>query len=60
MQMLTLEAEKIIAKKESNGYREYRIPGLLCLQDALRHARKYGMGSAEAFRHMVNGGKRAD
>ncbi len=33
---------------------------LLCLQDALRHARKYGMGSAEAFRHMVNGGKRAD
>jgi len=33
--MLTLEAEKIIAKKESNGYREYRIPGLLCLQDAI-------------------------
>ena len=29
IQMLKLEAEKIIAKKESHGYREYRIPGIV-------------------------------
>ena len=31
--MLKLEAEKIIAKKESHGYREYRIPGIIRHQE---------------------------